>query len=251
MASGATELKSLTQRKEILSHLLEEQRTLAERARTDVESGIISRTQYAKEAQSVGQIELEVLENDRAIEQSALHGRESALVQQGLAQKGGVPLMPELATRQEQMIRLDLEITRLKSENRSKAAQKSALADRVARIDELAAQLKTRPAFLATQRSLDVAFVPYTQMSGVEPGAPVYSCLFGLFLCKDVGRVSDVVPGEVAMTDPWGNPARGLYAVLSLTDRESAKSKTLRVRATQSPLSKDGSDDERTQLSRR
>ena len=143
--------------------------------------------------------------------------------------------MPELATRQEQMIRLDLEITRLKSENRSKAAQKTALADRVAKIDELAAQLKTRPAFLATQRSLDVAFVPYTQMSGVEPGAPVYSCLFGLFLCKDVGRVSDVVPGEVAMTDPWGNPSRGLYAVLNLTDRESAKSKTLRVRATQIP----------------
>ena len=88
VASGATELRSLMQRKGILSHLLEEQRTLAERARTDVESGVISRTQYAKEAQSVGQIELELLENDRAIEQSALHGRESALVQQGLAQKG-------------------------------------------------------------------------------------------------------------------------------------------------------------------
>jgi hypothetical protein len=139
--------------------------------------------------------------------------------------------MPELLSRQEQTIRIDLEVTRLKAEARSKAEQRDGLEGRVARVDELSAQLKARPAFLAADRSLDVAFVPYTQMDGVEPGAHVYSCVWGLFFCKEVGTVKDLVPGEVAMTDPWGNQARGLYAVLGLDDRDAAKSKILRVRS--------------------
>jgi hypothetical protein len=79
-------------------------------------------------------------------------------------------------------------------------------------------------------RSLDVAFVPYTQIDGVAPGAPVYSCIWGLFLCKPVGTVAELVPGEVILPDPWGNQARGQYAVLDLHDRGSAKARTLRVR---------------------
>jgi hypothetical protein len=139
--------------------------------------------------------------------------------------------MPELLTRQEQMIRVELELVHIDSEKRSKLAQRSALTERIAKIDELATELKSRPLFQAAEKSIDMAFVPYTQIDGVTRGATVYSCVWGLFMCRPVGTVSEVVPGEVILPDPWGNPTRGQYAVLNLQDREAARAKTLRVRS--------------------
>ena len=49
-------------------------------------------------------------------------------------------------------------------------------------------------------------------------------------LVKSVGKIAELVPGEVVLPDPWGNLARGQYAVLDLREHESAKSKVLRVR---------------------
>ena len=53
----------------------------------------------------------------------------------------------------------------------------------------------------------------------------------GIFLCKPVGRVGEIVSGEVILPDPWGNQARGQYAVLDLLDHDAARAKTLRVRS--------------------
>jgi hypothetical protein len=50
-------------------------------------------------------------------------------------------------------------------------------------------------------------------------------------MCRPVGTVSEVVPGEVILPDPWGNQTRGQYAVLNLQDRDAARAKTLRVRS--------------------
>jgi hypothetical protein len=50
-------------------------------------------------------------------------------------------------------------------------------------------------------------------------------------MCKQVGVVAEVVPGEVVLPDPWGNMARGQYAVLNLSDGLAARAKMLRVRA--------------------
>ena len=104
--------------------------------------------------------------------------------------------MPEMLTFEEQLIRIELEIVRLESEQRSKLAQKQAVTERLAKIDELDAQLKSRPIFQAVTRSLDVAFVPYTQLDGVAAGADVYECVWGLFWCKPVGSVRPAHPGR-------------------------------------------------------
>ena len=119
---------------------------------------------------------------------------------------------------------------RLESEHRAKLFEQKLLTEKMAMLDGLDAQLKTRPAYRASQHSMDVAFVPYTQMDGVHEGAVVHECIWGIFHCKAVGEVTELVPGEVVLPDPWGNQARGQYAVLKLTDHESAKAKTLRVR---------------------
>jgi hypothetical protein len=227
--ASAAELKALADQRRVMVAMLEQQRAHTEKARSDRDAGIVSRTDFEKEEQAQRQLELGLLENERAALQSQSALKESALAQQSLAKRG--PVMPELITRQEQLIRLELEVSRLESERRSKQALKRAVDDRIAKIDEYAAQLRGRPMFRAIERSVDVAFVPYTQLPGVVAGASVYSCVWGLFLCKPVGTVTEVVPGEVVLPDPWGNQARGQYAVLELSDRDAAKSKTLRVRS--------------------
>lgn len=138
--------------------------------------------------------------------------------------------MPELIVRDDQIARVELEILRLESEDRTKRGEKKVLAEKLAKLDEAAAQLRERPLFRAIDRNVDVAFVPYTQIDGVHAGADVYRCKWGLFACASVGRVTEMVPGEVVLPDPWGNPARGQYAVLELRDGEAAREKTLRVR---------------------
>ena len=119
---------------------------------------------------------------------------------------------------------------KLRTEVRGKRAEIALLENKLAQIDELEAQLRGRPLFQAMDRSLDVAFVPYTQLEGVTVGGEVHECVWGLIFCEPVGRVAELLPGEIAFTDPWGNPARGQYAVLALSDSSAAQSKSLRVR---------------------
>ena len=131
---------------------------------------------------------------------------------------------------QDQLVRIELEILKLDSDARAKRAEKRVDEGKLAKIDELEKELKARPVFRAVEKNLDVAFVPYTQLERVRAGALVYQCTWGLFNCHAVGRVGELVPGEVILPDPWGSPARGQYAILELTDHEAARVKTLRVR---------------------
>lgn len=229
--AAASELTSLGDQRRLIGEMLDTERGLVSKAETDVDGGIISRSDYAREVQTFHQLELALLENDRATVQSQSAADEASLARRALAGNSGAPAMPEVLSREEQHVRLELEIVRLESDERAKLAQKRAIAQRLQTIDDLRAELRGRPTFLAVTRSVDVAFVPYTQLDGVEPGAQVYSCLWGLFFCKPVGTVAQLVPGEVILPDPWGNQARGQYAVLDLRDHEAAKAKTLRVRA--------------------
>src|SRR5439155_22210563 len=107
-------------------------------------------------------------------------------------------------------------------------AQRRIAVSGITKMDEILATLRARPLYRAVQASTDVAFVPYTQLDGVQPGGRVYRCAWGVFACRPVGAIAEVLPGEVATVDPWGEPARGRYAILSLLDHEAAREKTLR-----------------------
>jgi hypothetical protein len=140
--------------------------------------------------------------------------------------------VPEVTSHEEQLVRIEMEILRLEADKRTKSAQRNALADRIAKIDDLISQLKNKPFIRAAQGKVDMAFVPYSQLDGVEVGDEVYDCVWGLFMCDAAGAVTEILPGEVLLTDPWGSPARGQYVVLQLTDPDAARSKILRVRST-------------------
>jgi hypothetical protein len=227
---SAAELQALESQKRVIVDMLAEQQDLTAKAQKDVEAGIISRSDFSRQQQSLSQVQLALLDNTRAMSRGQSAMVESQLARQALAEQSA-PQMPELVTRQEQMIRVDLEIVRIDAERRAKVAQREALVERVAQVDEMVQQIEERPLFQAVERDLELAFVPYTQLPGVAPGAEVHACVWGLFWCHAVGSVSQMVPGEVVQADPWGSQVRGEYVVLDLTDHAAARAKTLRIRS--------------------
>ncbi|HWO13565.1 MAG TPA: hypothetical protein VNN80_28885 [Polyangiaceae bacterium] len=227
---STAELEALESQKRVIGEMLAEQQDLTRKAQKDVEAGLISRSEFARQQQALSQVQLALLDNTRAMSRGQSALVESQLAQQALSQDSA-PQMPELVTRQEQMIRVDLEIVRIDAEKRAKIAQRDALVERVAQVDEMVQQIEERPLFQAQERELELAFVPYTQLEGVSPGAEVYSCLWGLVWCQRVGSVAQMVPGEVVQADPWGSQVRGEYVVLNLTQHEAARGKTLRIRS--------------------
>lgn len=197
--------KTLEDKRRVLQQMYRQQEDFVEHAAANLEARLITQADLAKEIQTLAQIRVALLENAR------------------------VQAETELA-REERLTRVELELMKLESELRSKRVELELLGEKLAMIDDLESQLRERPIFQAMSRSLDAAFIPYTQIEGAREGSTVYDCLWGLLFCEPVGRVAELVPGEVVLTDPWGSQARGQYAVLQLSDREAARSKSLRVR---------------------
>lgn len=235
-AASYSELRSLASQRQVLTAMLEKQSGIATEANAHLNASLISKHDASKERLAADQVQLALLENDRARLQSEAALNSAYFAQKALAGKGGNPMMmPEAVAREEQLVRIELEIARLESEQRAKRAAKKVVLAKLAKMDELESQLRGRPLFRATQQSLEVAFVPYTQSENVGPGSTVYDCTWSIFNCRPVGTVSEMIPGEVILPDPWGSPARGQYAVLGLTEHESAKAKVLRVRGPVGP----------------
>jgi hypothetical protein len=227
---SAAEMDALQNQKRVIIDMLAEQQELTDKAQRDLEAGLISRNELARQQQALSQVRLALIDNTRSMSRGESALVESQLAQQAISEQSA-PQMPELVTRQEQMIRVDLEIVRIEAEQRAKLAERDALIERVAQVDEMVQQIEERPLFQAVEQDLELAFVPYTQLAGVTPGAEVYSCVWGLFWCNKVGTVSQMVAGEVVQADPWGSQVRGEYVVLNLTDHDAARAKTLRIRS--------------------
>jgi hypothetical protein len=140
--------------------------------------------------------------------------------------------LPEITAGEERAATIELELIKLDATRRSLQTQRVMATESARHIDELFKQLRGRPVYRAAEAKTDVAFVPYPQLQGVESGSALVTCAWTLFRCRTVGRVAEVLPGEVTTQDPWGNVARGQYAILDLADHDAAKERVLRVRRT-------------------
>ena len=230
-AAGAIDLRTLAKQHSVIADVLESQQRAVDAAKANLEAGLISKMDYAKEAQATNQLQVALLENDRMRFQAEMQQKQVSLARTSLTTSGASTPMPEVILQQDQMVRVELEILKLQGERRKAVSDRVLVTEKLAKIDELEAQLKGRPIFRAAEKSMDLAFVPYSQIDGISQGAGVYDCVWGVFACKQVGTVGEIVPGEVILPDPWGTQTRGQFAVLELAERDSAKSKTLRVRA--------------------
>ncbi len=232
-SAGAADLGELGKQSAELTSMLAAQQAFVAQVKKDVDAGLAARSDYTRELNSLGQMRVAVIENQRArlTTQSAMS--QVRLTRQAMSSGGGPGRMltPEMLLQQDQLVRIQCDLLKLQAERRSKMSERRHIDAEVEKLDELIAQLNKRPIFRAIDASTNIAFIPYTQMDGVANGGKVLECVWGMFSCTPVGRVTELLPGEVIVTDPWGSPARGQYAVIELDDQHAAQSKTLRVRS--------------------
>lgn len=228
--TGMAAIDNVTRREGVLTRMLAKQQRFVEVSKQNLGAGLINRAEYEREEQRLDELMLSALEAKRSRIDSELELRKVRLGQRSVAGAQGVPLMPEMVSREDLVTRIDVQLLHAEARKRTKLAERRALDYRVEKLDELMTQLRSVPLYQATETSLDVAFVPYTQLAAVHAGAEVLQCTFVIFRCRVVGRVSSLVAGEVVQPDPWGQSERGQYALLELSDRAALYAKTLRVR---------------------
>lgn len=69
-----------------------------------------------------------------------------------------------------------------------------------------------------------VALVPYDNVDNVEEGTPLYSCRLEMLVCKQVGTVLEVLPGEVQFQHPRRDMVvRGRMIAMQMTDPDAAE----------------------------
>jgi hypothetical protein len=230
--TGASNLRALGDQQGEITSMVSAQEALVAQMKKELDVGLLSKADYAREQHSLGQMRVAAIENHRARIASGAQMNQLALTQQAIRSgraPGGIST-PEMLSQQDQLVRIKCDMIKLEAERRAKAFERRNIAEELTKLDELLGQLNQRPIFRAIDASTNIAFIPYSQLEGVAVGGKVYECVIGMFSCTPVGKVSEVLPGEVIVPDPWGSLARGQYAVIQLDDQHAAQSKTLRVR---------------------
>lgn len=228
------QIHQLREERAILDRLIERQRTETERARANLAAGLIERRDADREEQALDSLLLQRTANERALAEAEAQRREaSEAIDEFRTELGSAATpgrMPEIVAREEADVRLEVEILRLSAERRGLVALLEVGRRSLEDLHDVMAHIEARPAFRATTEEMNVAFVPYEQLDGVRAGARIIDCELGIFACHDVGTIREVLAGEVVTQDPWGELARGRYAVLDLTDERAVEERILRVR---------------------
>ncbi len=219
-----------------LRQLRSRQDGLVDRARRDLAAGMLERSVLDREEQARDQVDVQIAEIQRHIAEARVRRDQTKTALRALRAGTGdgnapsVGRMPEVAAGDEHAARLDLEIERLHAEARGHEAQRSAAVAAVAAVRDAIAELESRPLYRAMTADTDIAFVPYTQLDKLRERGDVLACTWSVFDCEPVGRVIEILPGEVVTQDPWGELARGQYIVLDLHDASAVRERVLRVR---------------------
>jgi hypothetical protein len=100
----------------------------------------------------------------------------------------------------------------------------------IAGYDAQIARIARAPYVMAADRSVTTAFVPYDNAEAAKVGEPVYSCFMGPLFCRNVGKVAEVLDGEVIDKHPLHNrDLRGLLVRLELTDPSAVQHPVLQL----------------------
>jgi len=92
------------------------------------------------------------------------------------------------------------------------------------------ASLLQSPYLRAVAEEANVAFVPYSNLDNVSVGSGVYSCALEMLFCSEVGKVTEILPGEVSFKHPHREKVvRGQMVSIDLDDADSARDDVLFV----------------------
>jgi hypothetical protein len=128
------------------------------------------------------------------------------------------------------VLRIKQEFERSRLETAKAIEDRSVLKAALERQESIIAGLERSPYLRAVRDGTHVAFVPYGNLDGVRPGVPLYGCKLEFVGCSRVGKVIEVVPGEVAFKHPHRDKVlRGQMVEVELTDRGAAEDDVLFV----------------------
>jgi hypothetical protein len=228
--SSQEELQKLLDQKAVIDVALADQQSHIAEISQRVQSGLAHGTDLVREQAELRRLTLLQLQRER--DEVTAQNRLRELGFQTASREPSGKATPEVLRLEEQLLRMELELRRLEADEHGKLAELAAANAQAQRLDELITHLKARPLYRAIAKRQTLAFIPYTQLRGLDTNASIYECkLWSVFFCEPAGRIAEVLPGEINAYDPWGAPARGQYAVLELTESHAMMAKSLRVRA--------------------
>ncbi|MBA3396854.1 MAG: hypothetical protein H0T89_29760 [Deltaproteobacteria bacterium] len=109
-------------------------------------------------------------------------------------------------------------------------ANRSLLQTALVRQDAIIAGLRQSSYLRAAADHATVALVPYENLAGVRAGTTVHACRLEMVVCREVGRVLEVLPGEVTFDHPHRDTTlRGQLVELRLTETAAAAEDVLFV----------------------
>ena len=125
-------------------------------------------------------------------------------------------------------IKQEYELSRLET---TKAIEgRVALQAALERQDAVIEGLRRSPWLRALAEGANVAFVPYENLDNVSVGVGVYGCALEMLWCDRVGKVLEVMPGEVTFKHPHREKIlRGQMVVIELSDGSAAEDDVLFV----------------------
>jgi hypothetical protein len=230
----------LAQQQMLMTEAIARDQAALDRGQRNLDSGMITAVDFDQIRTNL--LKTQVTRSEKVLEEARVRDSLAEASREALAltaatdspasagARGPSVASPDVVRFDEVRIQLELQIARLEAEKRSAESRKRAAQASIGSMDELRADLESTPVFLAAEREVDLAFVPYAHLKVVHEGDPVVRCAWFLFGCAEVGRVARIFPGEVVNDDPWGSVERGKHVQLEMSDRAAVSERTLRVR---------------------
>ena len=191
------------------------------------EAGLIDRNSLLSGKYQIAQISganLSLAEKQAEYEQRAAELEAQARALEGMVSgRGGAALSYEVLK-----IKREYEQSRL--ELAKALGDQKVLRSSLARQEQTIADLQASAYLRAMSDEATVALVPYTNLENAKPGTPVYKCRVGFIWCYEVGKVKEILRGEVSFKHPRRDAQmRGQMAEVQLTEKGASKEDILFV----------------------
>jgi hypothetical protein len=117
-----------------------------------------------------------------------------------------------------------LELERARDSRAAIAAGVTALDASIERYDRIIETIRASPYLRAIDHDVMVAFVPYDDLPSVHKGETLFGCRVAVVACRPLGRVRDVLPGEVSLKHPLHNAVlRGQMVEIEVDDKRAVE----------------------------
>jgi hypothetical protein len=200
-----------------------------------LQAGLTTRERYVSGGVQLGQLaqtNLTLAEkaSDLAARREQMRREAEALLSATEDRKpNALPLNVDSLRLRQDFVRAALDSAKAEDEIKAYTEALATMDRSIARYGELIKVLSEDPLLKALDGSITLGFVPYENLAQAHRGSPIFACRLGMLLCRRVGQVNQLLPGEVNQHSPIESKnERGLMLELTLQDGgQAAQSQVL------------------------